>query len=144
MDPASRISRGALKSVCSIATGVHLHRGVPCAQLTDHSLRSAIFTDPDNVATKFPVPILQCLQIKPLGGQPGSVDRYRIVLSDINNYVQSMLATQVNHLVHDGQLVRNCIVRITNYQPNTVKGKKYAPPYPACNRPVFSSFLLVG
>ncbi|ROT37719.1 replication factor-A protein [Sodiomyces alkalinus F11] len=96
MDPASRISRGAL---------------------------NAIFTDPDNVATKFPVPILQCLQIKPLGGQPGSVDRYRIVLSDVNNYVQSMLATQVNHLVHDGQLVRNCIVRITNYQPNTVKGK---------------------
>ncbi|KAL2758635.1 hypothetical protein ACRALDRAFT_1068902 [Sodiomyces alcalophilus JCM 7366] len=96
MDPASRITRGAL---------------------------NAIFTDPDNVAAKFPVPILQCLQIKPLGGQPGAVDRYRIVLSDVNNYVQSMLATQVNHLVHDGQLVRNCIVRITNYQPNTVKGK---------------------
>jgi replication factor A1 len=71
------------------------------------------------------VPVLQCLQVKALTGQPGSADRYRIVLSDINNYVQAMLATQVNHLIHDEKLVRNCIVRITQYQPNSVKGKKY-------------------
>ncbi|KAF3357892.1 hypothetical protein VD0004_g9366 [Verticillium dahliae] len=83
----------------------------------------AIFNDPENVATRFPVPVLQCLQIKPLAGQQGAADRFRIVLSDINNYVQSMMATQVNHVIHDGHLVKNCLVRVTQYQPNSVKGK---------------------
>lgn len=73
------------------------------------------------------MPVLQCLQIKPLAAQPGSTsaDRYRIVLSDFNNYVQAMIATQANHLIHDEKLVRNCIVRLTQYQPSSVKGKKY-------------------
>ncbi|KAH0442791.1 replication factor-a protein 1 [Colletotrichum camelliae] len=84
----------------------------------------AIFSDGDNAASRFPVPVLQCLQIKPLAAQAGGgAERYRIVLSDVNNYVQCMLATQVNHVVHDGKLVRNCIVRITQYQANAVKGK---------------------
>ncbi|GKT60418.1 replication factor-A protein 1 [Colletotrichum tofieldiae] len=84
----------------------------------------AIFNDPEGANAKFPVPVLQCLQIKPLAAQAGGgAERYRIVLSDVNNYVQCMLATQVNHVVHDNKLVRNCIVRITQYQANSVKGK---------------------
>ncbi|KAL0942486.1 putative replication factor-a protein 1 [Colletotrichum truncatum] len=83
-----------------------------------------IFNDPDNASTKYPVPVLQCLQIKPLAAQAGGgAERYRIVLSDVHNYVQCMLATQVNHVVHDNKLVRNCIVRITQYQASSVKGK---------------------
>lgn len=71
------------------------------------------------------MPVLQCLQIKPLGAQPnGGGERYRIVLSDVNNYVQCMLATQANHVVHDGKLVKGCIVRVKSYNPNSVKGKK--------------------
>lgn len=58
--------------------------------------------------------------------QPGGGDRYRIVLSDIDNYVQCMLATQANHVVHDGKLVKNCILRLKSAQSNSVKGKKYA------------------
>ncbi|KAH6697614.1 replication factor-A protein [Plectosphaerella plurivora] len=95
----------------------------PAASKITKGALSAIFTDADSAATNFPVPVLQCLQVKALTGQPGAADRYRIVLSDINNYVQAMLATQVNHLIHDEKLVRNCIVRITQYQPNSVKGK---------------------
>ncbi|KAI0179132.1 replication factor-a protein [Hypoxylon sp. FL1284] len=82
----------------------------------------AIFNDPDHVAARYPVPILQCLQIKPLASQQGA-ERYRIVLSDIHNYVQCMLATQANHVVHDGSLVRGSLVRIKSYQANMVKGK---------------------
>ncbi|KAK1995464.1 replication factor-a protein 1 [Colletotrichum falcatum] len=97
MDAESRITKGAL---------------------------DAVFNDPQAAAAKFPVPILQCLQIKPLAAQAGGgAERYRIVLSDVNNYVQCMLATQVNHVVHENKLVRNCIVRITQYQANSVKGK---------------------
>lgn len=56
---------------------------------------SAIFNDPDRLQRDFPVPICQCVQIKSLTttteGQP---ERYRLVLSDIDHYVQSMLATR--------------------------------------------------
>jgi len=52
-------------------------------------------------------------------------DRYRLVMSDGQNYVQSMLATQANHVVHDEKLVRGCLARIKQYTPNNLKGKKY-------------------
>lgn len=62
---------------------------------------SAIFNDPEHVDQRFPVPVLQCLQIKPLAPQQGPVgqqpERYRVVLSDIRNYVQCMLATRTYH-----------------------------------------------
>ena len=47
------------------------------------------------------------------------------MMSDGQHYVQTMLATQANHVVHDGKLVRGCIVRVKQYQPNNLKGKKY-------------------
>ena len=33
--------------------------------------------------------------------------------------------TEANHVIHDNQLVRGCIVRVKSYQANEVKGKKY-------------------
>lgn len=46
-----------------------------------------------------------------------------MVFSDIRNYVQCMLATQANSVVHEGKLTRGSIVRIRQYQANSVKGK---------------------
>ncbi|KAI1639580.1 replication factor-A protein [Biscogniauxia mediterranea] len=87
----------------------------------------AIFNDPEHVEQTFPVPVLQCLQIKPLAAQqtPGGAqpERYRVVLSDVRNYVQCMLATQANRVIHENILVRGSIVRIKSYQANAVKGK---------------------
>ncbi|KAI0885655.1 replication factor-a protein [Annulohypoxylon maeteangense] len=87
----------------------------------------AIFNDPNHVDQRFPVPILQCLQIKPLAAQQNATgqqpERYRVVLSDIRNYVQCMLATQANHVIHDSSLVRGALVRVKSYQANMVKGK---------------------
>ncbi|KAI2625884.1 replication factor-a protein [Hypoxylon sp. NC1633] len=87
----------------------------------------AVFNDPDHVEQRFPVPVLQCLQIKPLAPQQGPAghqpERYRVVLSDIHNYVQCMLATQANHVIHEGALVRGALVRVKSYQANAVKGK---------------------
>jgi hypothetical protein len=41
--------------------------------------------------------VLQCLQVKPLHSKQGQPDdgaeRYRIILSDGDNFIQSMLAT---------------------------------------------------
>ncbi|KAH9999767.1 replication factor-a protein [Xylariaceae sp. FL0662B] len=87
----------------------------------------AIFSDPANADKRFPVPVLQCLQIKPLAAQQGpggpQPERYRVVLSDLRNYVQCMLATQANHVIHEQSLTRGCIVRVKSYQANSVKGK---------------------
>ncbi|RDL37865.1 putative single-stranded DNA-binding protein 68k chain [Venustampulla echinocandica] len=94
------------------------------AQISRGAL-NAIFNDPDNVARNFPVPICQCVQIKALGstGENPS-ERYRLVLSDVDNFVQSMLATQANHVVHDGKLKKGSIVRLKSWQANEVKGKR--------------------
>ncbi|KAL2167864.1 hypothetical protein VTG60DRAFT_693 [Thermothelomyces hinnuleus] len=95
------------------------------AEITQGAIE-AIFCDRERAAVQFPVPVLQCLHIKFLEnknpGVPGP-ERYRIVLSDIRNYVQCMLATQANHVVHDGLLQKGSIVRVKQYQAQSVKGK---------------------
>lgn len=69
---------------------------------------------------------MQCLHIKTLENKVGddAAQRYRIVLSDVRNYVQCMLATQANHVMHDGLLTRGSIVRVKKYQAQVLKGKK--------------------
>jgi replication factor A1 len=80
--------------------------------------------------------------MKTLGSQTeGAPERYRLVLSDITNFVQSMLATrksathippaltnrsaEANHVVHEGKLKKGSIVRLKSYQANAVKGKRF-------------------
>jgi replication factor A1 len=80
--------------------------------------------------------------MKTLGSQSeGAPERYRLVLSDIQNFVQSMLATrksathiplaltntyaEANHVVHEGKLKKGSIVRLKQYQANAVKGKRF-------------------
>ncbi|KAK3945878.1 hypothetical protein QBC46DRAFT_62197 [Diplogelasinospora grovesii] len=93
-------------------------------QITEGAL-DAIFHDPQNAQARFPVPVLQCLQVKTLEGKGGgaAAERYRVVLSDARHYVQSMLATQANHVVHEGLLQRGCIVRLKQWQPQSLKDK---------------------
>ena len=67
---------------------------------------------------------MQCLQIKAMAPVANGDDRFRLVVSDGDNYVQTMLALQANHVVHSGKLVRGCIVRVKQYTPNNLKGKK--------------------
>jgi replication factor A1 len=69
-------------------------------------------------------PIVQCVQVKPLAGSAPPTERFRVVFSDIKNFVQTMLATQANHHVHDGKLRKGCFVRLTGYNASFVKGKK--------------------
>lgn len=87
--------------------------------------RSLIFNDPDKAAKQFPIPTMQCLQVKQMAPSAQGGDRYRLVMSDGQHYVQTMLATQANHVVHEEKLVRGCIARVKQYTPNNLKGKKY-------------------
>ncbi|KAK7427832.1 Replication factor A protein 1 [Neonectria magnoliae] len=82
-----------------------------------------IFNDPDKAGKMFPVPVMQCLQVKQMAPSAQGGDRYRLVMSDGRHYVQTMLATQANSAVHDGKLVRGCFVRVKQYTPNNLKGK---------------------
>jgi len=98
---------------------------------------------------QYPVPVMQCLHIKSLEGKaPGGLgtERYRIVLSDVSNYIQCMLATQANHVMHDGQLQRGAIVRVKQYQAQLHKGKKCVSPFTLEVVPAFtclSSVMIV-
>lgn len=84
-----------------------------------------IFDDPEHWREQVPVPVVQCLQIKPLGAaQGGGPERYRVVLSDTNNFVQSMLATGATHVVHEGKLKKGSLVRLKELQASMVKGKR--------------------
>ncbi|OJZ88852.1 replication factor A 1, Rfa1 [Aspergillus piperis CBS 112811] len=82
---------------------------------------SAIF---DDTKPQTREPIVQCVQIKQLPSQQSHPERYRAVFSDISNYVQTMLATQLNPMVSSELLRKGCFVRLKSFQANSVKGKK--------------------
>ncbi|KAI4164807.1 MAG: hypothetical protein LQ342_001439 [Letrouitia transgressa] len=89
------------------------------ASHVDQGSLQAIFNSNENLQ-----PVLQCVQVKPLASQQGGPERYRVVFSDVLNFVQSMLATQVNSVVLDDKLKRGVFVRLKSYQTNVVKNKR--------------------
>ncbi|KAL9106501.1 MAG: hypothetical protein Q9227_008480 [Pyrenula ochraceoflavens] len=92
----------------------------PATRVTSGAL-AAVF---DPSLPKVAEPIVQCVQIKPLGPQQGAPDRYRVVCSDISNFIQCMLATGLNELVQNGILKKGCFCRLKKFNPNAVKDKK--------------------
>lgn len=69
-------------------------------------------------------PILQVLQVKKATTSSNGVpDRYRMVLSDGQHYMQAMLGTQLNYLPEQEQLIKNSIIKLTNYAVNTVQNR---------------------
>jgi len=87
-------------------------------QLTDPHVRT-IFDHPSG--TPFDgYPVLQVVQIKPL--QEGA--RYRVVLSDMDYFVQSMLTGDLKDLVSSGTLQRGHLVRIIEHNKQIVGGSK--------------------
>jgi len=90
------------------------------SQLTPHAVRDIVATTSQQAGFE---PICQIINIKNVNNG-GQTDRYRIILSDGECYVQGMVATQLNHFLSNNQLRTNNIVRIQNYMINDVKGKK--------------------
>lgn len=93
---------------------------IAAARIDQGSL-AAIF---DDTPGRVQQPLVQCVQVKPIAAQAGAPERYRVVFSDIQNYVQTMLATGANSHVTKGKLRRGCFARLKGYQANAVKGKK--------------------
>jgi replication factor A1 len=91
------------------------------AARVDQGSLAAIFEDTPG---RIQQPLVQCVQIKSLAAQEGAPKRYRVVFSDIQNYVQTMLATGINTYVTEDRLKKGCFVRLKSYQANAVKGKR--------------------
>ena len=71
-------------------------------------------------------PTVQILSIKKVGSTTGpvAVDRYRIIVSDGEYFVQAMMATQLNGLVEDGRVGKNTVVVIEKFTANYVQEKR--------------------
>ena len=71
----------------------------------------------------------QILSLKKVAGarEGNGPDRYRLIISDGEQYVQSMLATQLSHMVEDRQLQKNTIIQADKVTCNLVKGRRYGP-----------------
>ena len=71
-------------------------------------------------------PIVQILSIKKVGSSgPGQVDRHRLIVSDGGMFQQAMMSTHLNHLVEEGEVQKNTVVKIDNFTCNLVQEKKY-------------------
>lgn len=84
------------------------------------SLRDISEDNPNRVQQ----PVMQCVQIKPIAATTGGVERNRVILSDTRNYIQSMLAVHLNHLVEEKILRRGVLVQLLAYSANKVKAKR--------------------
>ena len=69
--------------------------------------------------------ILQVLSIKMIPSSTTTTDRYRMILSDGEHFLQSMLATNLNHTVTDSQVVKHSVIRVDNFTFNVVQDRRY-------------------
>ena len=78
----------------------------------------------------FEQPTLQVLATKPINSTQNAastVERWRVVLSDGAHFIQAMLATQLNPLVHSGEISKGKLMRVNSYSMSKMKEKKYWP-----------------
>jgi len=86
-------------------------------QLSSGAVRQLV-TSPPNPAFN---PFLQVINVKQVSG--GGNERFRVIISDGDNFVQGMLATQLNSLVHANKMVENTIIRVKEVLTNMVQNK---------------------
>ncbi|KAI9014187.1 putative RFA1 protein [Hyaloraphidium curvatum] len=80
-----------------------------------------------NSALEARTPTLQVLNIKKIQPQPGqqqTQERYRLIISDGQHYIQAMVATQLNEKLTSGLLQKNGIIQVHNCVTNQVQGRK--------------------
>lgn len=92
------------------------------SQGTCKVFQSAVPEDQDVFDTEY---VVQFLSLKKVSAIPNH-DRYRIIVSDGVNYMQAMLATQLNEKVQENQITKGSIVVIERYTCNYVQEKRYA------------------
>jgi replication factor A1 len=96
-------------------------------QLTAGSC-SRLYTAAPEEDDPFNIPhTLQLLSIKKVSAvTTGSIERYRIIISDGISFLQAMLATQLNGMVNDNSIAKHTVVAIDKIACNIVQGKRCA------------------
>ncbi|CAL1705705.1 unnamed protein product [Somion occarium] len=71
-------------------------------------------------------PTMQILSVKKVSSPGGlnQVDRYRIIVSDGEHFLQAMLATQLNNLVDEGHVGKYSIIRVDKFTCNLVQERR--------------------
>ena len=93
------------------------------SQLTQGAIRRMV--ESGGSANSGEQPICQVLTVKKIPNNNGTgADRYRVILSDGEVYIQAMLSTQTAHLVEDGKLDRHCLIRISHFTANQVSNRQ--------------------
>mmetsp|Transcript_38141 Transcript_38141/g.44412 ORF Transcript_38141/g.44412 Transcript_38141/m.44412 type:complete len:652 (+) Transcript_38141:281-2236(+) len=66
-------------------------------------------------------PVVQILNVKRVGG--GSQERWRVVISDGEHFIQGMLATQINHFITSNEIQENSIIKINDNMTNLINNR---------------------
>lgn len=90
-----------------------------CARL--HNIRD---NDDPVLQTSPTVQFLSLKRVPPIPGSSATVDRYRIIVSDGEHFLQAMMATQLNHLVEEGQVTKHSIIIMERFSCNVVQEKR--------------------
>ncbi|KAH8117078.1 replication factor-a protein [Phellopilus nigrolimitatus] len=96
-------------------------------QLTSGSLNRLLSAAPGDNDLWEAGHVLQILSLKKIGAaREGSngPDRYRLIVSDSANYTQAMLATQLTHMVDEGALQKNTVIKVEKLTCNNVQNKR--------------------
>ncbi|KAJ7074076.1 hypothetical protein C8F01DRAFT_1099155 [Mycena amicta] len=94
-------------------------------QLSTGSCQSLHTATPGDPAIFDSSHTLQVLSVKSVNSNTTTgQDRYRLIISDGNNFVQAMLATQLNSLVAEEEIKKHTILNITKMTCNFVQGKR--------------------
>ena len=57
-------------------------------------------------------PLVQVLEVKPISSGGAQAQRYRLIISDGQHFMQAMLATQMNHLVAEQQVCHGRLIAL--------------------------------
>lgn len=126
--PFSRLSyaRGVTQ-VPRLVTILFIHTKSDMAQLTAGCCARLQNASPDDENIFNGPHTVQFLSIKRVNaGNPGGVDRFRIIMSDGINFLQAMLATQLNSMVNDQTIGKHTVAVIEKLTCNYVQEKRYA------------------
>lgn len=106
-----------------LTTEPQLTAGI-CSRLNDLSN-----IDEDILNSKPTIQFLSFKKVPPTTGVAANVDRYRIIISDGEHFLQAMLATQLNHLIEKEEIKKHSIVVIEKFSCNLVQDKRYGSLY---------------
>lgn len=88
-------------------------------------LQNADTGDEDLFTAGHTVQFLSIKQVTPTTASSNPAqDRYRIIISDGEHFLQAMLATQLNMLVHDNSIGKNTVAVIEKLTCNFVQNKR--------------------